>query len=633
MSFNTEKNKPANYKIFLCEIDLPITQSLFFSYSAGIYWIPLSPNFGTGGVSLTTDDGYTMYYDDTYTNPLMRVGSIQVDGENYAVTTSISACESQNKSIYYDQSNYMCYCHFDGFTIPWNHAIRLGLILGFCDKTDKNGNSYYDDIYYDPRIKSVPSLAKKRDNLFAGILQHLGGNITFINSDGYFEDLIASWNLFGQPIRIYAGFDGLSFSDFRQIYSGIIDDYTHDFDTFKINITDTRKFLSRKLPINQFSTSEFGYLSTDNAGVVKPIAWGNIRNAKTICVNETATTPSTYQFFIADITYNPINSVSNVYIDNDTILSTTKWTLSGDSVYISTGASTTTRAGDSIYVADNLANITVDFTAFSTNTLGMDVITNLLNDYAFISTETAVNNYDSTEWVTELAQSRQVGVYVDKEKEINLIIKDICVAEDGVLIVLDDGRLTFRHDSTTYNSARVIRTDEWINEPQIDYKRDEFLTSVKIKYNKNQSEDGWQSYTNTDYESTGYEKYKTYEQKEFETILTSTTDVYAKTLNIMAKSKDIVPTIQRKLKQQNIDLEIMDIITAEHGRTSDTVKTWADYRIIGITKDLNSAEDTWTMRWVQTATSTNPDEPYYEIEDITGTYIVDIDGNNIIGIK
>jgi hypothetical protein len=248
MSFDTERIKPSNFKIFLAEIDLPVTAECFFSYSAGIWQVPVSPNFGTSGVSVATTDGYLMTWDETNMNALLRIGSIQVDGENYARMTSIGACDAQNKSFYYDPVSFMVFVHFDGYTIPWDKIVRLGIILGFCDKPGLINGAYYDDIYYDPRIISVPSLKKQKDNLFAGILQHTGGNITFINTDGYFEDLVRDMNIFGQPVRIYAGFDGLTFSEFRQIFSGNVDDYKYDRETFQLNIVDSRKFLSRKIP-------------------------------------------------------------------------------------------------------------------------------------------------------------------------------------------------------------------------------------------------------------------------------------------------------------------------------------------------------------------------------------------------
>lgn len=406
------------------------------------------------------------------------------------------------------------------------------------------------------------------------------------------------WNIFGQPVRILFGFDGLDFSDFRQVFEGIVNDYSYDRDKFQLSIIDPRKFFSRKIPTRQFDATTYPNMEPDNVGKVKPLAWGDIRNAPLVCVNELSAIPSTYTFYIADTTENPVNSVSAVRIDGVT-LSTTKWTATSGFLYISTSASTSDNSGDTIYVSDNLGAITADFNAYSTNTLGLDVIQDILLNYAGLSTAVAVDNYDSTEWTLERALSRNVGIYLNEETEISDVIKDVCVAEDGIFLVMDDGRYTFRHESTTRTVDRTIRTDEWIDDPKVDYKRNEYLTSVKIKYDKNQEDDEYYSYTNTTYESDSFSRYKTYAQKEFETVISSSDAAAAKSETVMTISKDIVPTVTRKTKTQNIDLEIMDVIEAEHGRQSVAAKPWAEYEIIGIQKDMNKAEVQLSMRWRQ----------------------------------
>jgi hypothetical protein len=248
----------------------------------------------------------------------------------------------------------------------------------------------------------------------------------------------------------------------------------------------------------------------------------------------------------------------------------------------------------------------------------------MLYNYAYVSTASAVNNYDSTEWSSELTLSKQVGIYLNDEIEISEVIKNVCIAEDGIFLVMDDGRFTFRHETPIYIVDRVIQSDEWLDEPNIEYKREEYLSKLTIQYDKNQSEStGWRSYTDTNYESTSYEKFKTYADKTINTVITSTSDVYDKAESVMVRSKDIVQTVTRKLKQQHIDLDIMDIIACEHGRYSDSEleKPWALYRLIGIQKDLNNAQLTWTMRWLQNCDFLIADDGDYLVGD-GGDYLI-----------
>jgi len=60
----------------------------------------------------------------------------------------------------------------------------------------------------------------------------------------------------------------------------------------------------------------------------------------------------------------------------------------------------------------------------------------------------------------------------------------------------------------------------------------------------------------------------------------------------------MTPMVTRKTKMQNIDLEVMDFIEAEHDRESATTKTWNIYEVIGINKDLNNHEVGLTMKYV-----------------------------------
>lgn len=602
MSFDDERVKPISRKLYLFELDWPLDTNTYFSDQSGIWQIPLSPNLGDGGVSITFDDGYIAYYEDSGRVTYLRIGSLTVDYEAYSQQTSITACILQNKSFFYDNVNYMLYMHLDGFTVPWGKIIQVGIILAFSNMSDSNNNIYYDGIPYDTRILSAPSLDKMKDNLFNGILQYTGGSVVLNNQDGYFETLISDINIFGQPVRLYAGFQELDFDDFRPIYKGYVDDYSYNRDSFTINIADAKKFLSRKIPINEFSISEYPNMKSDNSGKVKPLAWGSIRNAPLICLNELSTAPSTYQFYVTDTTYNPLLSISAIYV-NSKELSTSEWSYSTTGlVYVSSDATIVDNGGSTMPVASNLGAVTADFVSASTKMLGQNVITDMLANYGNISTATLVNNYDSTAWATSLVDSREVAVYVNNEIEIKEIIEKICLAEDGIFLVMDDGRFTFRRDSTTYTLTRQIMSDEWLGDPEIEYRREEYLTSIKVRYDPNQSAGSFRSYLDNTYETVSYNKYRTYSQLEMDTILTSTTDVETKANIVMVHSKDIIPVITRKTKMQNVDLEIGDIILADHTRQSQDA-VWKKYKVIGRNLNLDDNEIEFTQRWVSDSTS------------------------------
>lgn len=597
MSFATEKIKPGSFKICLLELDTPIVTETFINYSAGIWKNVLSGNLGRSGITVTGSDGLIGFYEEQIPISYFRIGSLVVDDEEYTQQTSISDCVTQVKSFYYDNTTLTIYYHFADFGIPWGKIVRIGVICGFADKVGTVNGAYYDDIYYDPRVVNIPAMRKAIDPLFWGILQYTGGSATLINSDGFFETFIER-ELIGQPARLYWGFDGLAFSEFRKVFSGIIEDYSFSRDTFTLNIIDDRKFLSRSIPIRKFDKSEYPDISDDNAGTVKPLAWGVIRGAPLVCLDEMNPTATDYRFFVCDTTDHSITGVTNVIL-NGIVVDPGDWTYADGVVTMAASVfvSDPSGSGDDYYVEDNLDSVTADFVGFAGITKGLDVIKDILLTYANV--QYIASNYDLTEWAAATLVSRDVGIYLNEETPINEVIQKICVAEDGIFLVKDDGLYTFRIFDYNRTPNRTIKTDEWLNEPTKKYQSKELLSSVKVQYNKHQDNDTWKSITNSDYQKYVLSKYKLYREKSFETVLVDDDDALAKTESIMYRSKEIYPVVSRKTKTQNIDLEIMDFIDAEHSRESDEIKDWSTWEIIGINKDLNNAEITLDMRWVK----------------------------------
>jgi microcystin-dependent protein len=119
-------------------------------------------------------------------------------------------------------------------------------------------------------------------------------------------------------------------------------------------------------------------------------------------------------------------------------------------------------------------------------------------------------------------------------------------------------------------------------------------------YNTNESDDNdTYEYNNTDYEVTAFDRFKTYNEKEFKTLLTNSTTASELSEKILERTADIYPTITRKTKTQNIDLEIMDFVVANHERYSEDSDKRL-YEIIGITKSMfPTAEVTLVMREVR----------------------------------
>ena len=152
---------------------------------------------------------------------------------------------------------------------------------------------------------------------------------------------------------------------------------------------------------------------------------------------------------------------------------------------------------------------------------------------------------------------------------------------------------------------RQIYFDEWVyDEPQIDNNSDEFLSSVIIKYNKNQNSNTFYTYEETSYEDTVFDIYKSKQSKTFETGLSTESDAILKAQTIMDSSQLVQDIVTRTTKFQNYDLEIMDFIICDPRCRISDVEVPAVWEIIGISKDLMNYTIQLTLRYIKTYSTT-----------------------------
>lgn len=591
MSFDTESEKENSYKVILAELDLPARVNNILNYEAGIWVMKINWN----GITVTDDYGVTGYYSEE-SDIIIKVGSLSVDGENYTEVSSLVNLRIQNKSFLFSQGEQTIHIHFDSWVQPQNKQISVGATSGYCDKPqlDDNGHpteSYYDNIYYSPRILEVPPIKIKKDNLFYGILQFGGGSVRFNNSDGNFDDFTAQ-DIYGQACRILLGFNGLLYSQFRTVLTGYVDDYSRNYDTFTINIVDRRKFLKRKLPIRTFNQTDYPDLSDDNVDVVKPIAWGRVRKAPCVCLNEMEDpAPATYEFMFLDTTDNDANSLSTVYVDDSSVAI--------DSTDLAAGTFELD-AGD----YDPGQDVTADFIGFDDGDIienGLDVYKDLMAIYADISYIS--DNYNLSEFSYERNKAPDIALWIGDGEEMTIeeAGKKISESTGAIIIFQANGKITARSYYSDRSISKTISDDEWIDDPQIRYPANEFLSSAVCLYNRDIGNDKYRRYKNDDYESTVFDKYSQYREKEFPTLLVNSTDADSKTENVLELSQEIWQYVTRKTKTQNIDLEIMHFIVANHGRPSAGVET-AKYEVMGMQIALSKAEIQFDMRYVESYT-------------------------------
>ena len=580
MNFNDFLKQPASKKIAIVEIDTP----LYFTwnnYQSGI-WFAYVP----AAKQTDTDDYGNIAYIGNDDSQYYNFQSVNVNGELYSEVASLSLCISTNKSWFYDTANEKIYIHFESFEPPCVYAvIAPGAAIGFTNQIDQTTNNYFEDIYYEPLITGIPNFTKKKDSLFFGLIQYQGGSISFDNTGGYFDNF-ATRDLYGQPVRIKLSFEGLDYSDSLLVYSGRVEDFIHDFKTFKLNVIDIRKLLSRKLPINVFNTTDYPSMDNKLIGIPIPLIYGP-------GVKVPAYKTSSGHWKFADTTYNNIDSGITVY-NKKTEATFSHSGTGADGTF--TGADT----DDKLYVTCSQ----------STKKNGLDIITDLLETYEGIDYNSS--NYDTTEWETEKAGVMDEGIWIGKGnlKTSADIIEQICTDNQGIFDVLADGRFTYRSYNPDRTPSIEIFEDELLDDPSIKYDSEEFLSSVKVEYSKDWLEKESEIFTNDDYESEVYGRYRQYKERTFETALTSETDAETLTDSIMEISKFIYPIIGLTTKTQNIGMRILDNILYTFARQNgNEILARSRFQVLGVQLDLTNYKMGITIKQIES------DDNIYHIFD------------------
>ena len=572
MGYLSFLEKTTSNKIVLVELDLGKNQTKWVNYSAGVWtakWTPSRTiiNIGDGNIG-----DYPIGMGE-YKNYL-SIGSVFGGATEYTEKSSIADVVSNQESWYYDNTDMRLYIHCTDNDEPQLHSITVGITMGLANKA-----IYFNDLYYEPRLTSIPTIEKSKDPLYFGVIRFDSGSISFINNDGYFDDITSNY-LFGQPARILFGGDDLDYSEYQKVFSGYIEDVDLGYETVTFRLVDERKKLSLKLPVNQFNKTDYPYLDDDDVGKAIPIAYGEVYHCPVICTNKAQSGTPDWTFKVCDTSdhSNGIQSIDKIYVDG------VEKTIKSSS--LANGTVTIDNAD-----WDGKSKVTVDFKGLKNSsgtyiTNPLDIIVDILDTYLGI--EYNDDNYNTTEWAEAKAHdlANDIGIFIDEEMAITEIIEKIGNSVFGNFIVQNNGKYTFRILDTSQDPEMTIHIEQMLEPPQISWDGTQFLTSCKVGYKKNYSEDSYRWYTNDTDKDKIYAKYKKYISKEFETYLVNEADAQELSEAIMEYYQDVKPIYTVTTSIQAIGSEIESIESFEINRVG---KSWLDYvkvEIIGVVKDF-----------------------------------------------
>lgn len=514
-------------------------------------------------------------------NPLLnQLGSLELDGDFYVLVNSEQACENTHDSFYWVQSTNVLYIHYHDYIMNPDIVIKIGISFGF-SLVDR----YYNDIFYEGKIKSIPSVSFSQDKLFKNIVNFDGGNVSIINTDGALNNF-GNADVFGQVVTLLFGGDDLPYSEYEKIYTGFLQTFNYITNDLILALKDDRKNMKRKIPLNVLDTETYPDLKPGLIGNVIPIGYGKCNRGLSICTNDEETTPVNYNFIFIDTSLHDIQSIDKVYVDSVEV-SFTSGSTSAGTFDLSTSDY---KPGQKVscdyygYIDDSLVLIDNP----------MDIIVDLLLIY--LDKVYSSDFYNITEWEAARTGLPPIGLCISKQKQLIDIIGQITNSILGTFTIQGNGLYTMKLVDLTKTPLKTVKHDEVLGLVKIKNNEKNYLSSCGIQYDRLWEDDQFNLYINDSREKQYFDNFRSYFQQDFKTLLTTESDAIDYSENILDLFGGITKDYSFDTKTQNIFLELEDIIYLESETTRGGGIETVKLEIIQGSVDYNSMQVSFTGR-------------------------------------
>lgn len=597
MAYEDYRTKTTSRKIVLVEMDIGKSYTGWVNEGPGIWKTTLyfeesmTYGFKKNGFCLAPfkQSGIATVQNTEFSS-VIDVGSVQEDGSALTEYATYADMYSNAGSWYFDATNQILYIHMTNDDWIHEHNMSIGITFKMTNDSAAGdlGNGYYEE-----RLVGIPSISKTKDNYVYGFIQHSGGSFEILNDDGKFDHL-CDMDYYGEQMITKHGFFGLAYADFITLTRAFIESAEFTWDRISFNLRDDRQRLSRKIPLNTFDKTAYPDLKDDHVGKSIPIFWGEVRNAPAICVNSEEGGSPAWTFKICDVSDHllGIKAIDHVYVDGSEVTPA--------STSLINGTFTLNNADWEENKKVTFDGVGFDDPGFANYKKPLDIITNMLDAYLNIAYNGT--NYDQTEWDAAKSHSlyNSVGVWLDEPTEIIEVIEGLCNSIGGNFIRKDNGKYTFRITDKTAASTRTLELQEYMESVRL--SSDEILSVVRIGYRKNIAENECRWNVQDSLRSAIYAKYSKDRDLERETYLVNDADAEELALHLYDLYDEAEPIVEVVTKAENIDLEIMDVITVPLSRVSGTqMRNDIVAEIIRLTKEPLSGRTTIAARRLRDA--------------------------------
>jgi hypothetical protein len=516
---------------------------------------------------LRTDNNFNSYFlsvfgaSDNTGKETLNIKGIIVDIDNfYSLQTSLTDCEDNEESFYFDIANQTLYIHLNHLLNPYACTIEYGKVYGYTNDKVR----YFNGITYLPELISVPNYKIRVDPLRYTQQAFYGGDFIFNNrpidgnnNDGKFD---SNEEFTGNEIFCYYGETTDEYDDLLLIANNYIYNTILGMDKVIVKTKDKREQQTKKIPIDTFNDTDFPDIDPDLVGDIKPYAFGYLYAVPGICVNSQQSGNKTF-YFASNIVTSPA-PVYEAYQDD---VWTTITPTASD-----TGPGLITFANADVHIdGDNTKGLyNVRMTGYFVQPYYYPAqIMELIND-VFLNVSFNASNYNLTEWNAEKAYlNEEIGIYLDEEKQIYEWFE---LLQNGSVLGFQylflNGKRTIKIDNPNKTPVMTIYAQQILNNsnPQINNNEDFYSSHAKIFYKKNLITGNFLNYKNTDYYNNVIKEHRKEEQYETETLLNTEAQAIDKSKIIMEdQQKERFTTELLVHGKSFFELELFDIINAE----------------------------------------------------------------------
>ena len=434
----------------------------------------------------TLDTGTTYYA--AITRPVV---DFKEDGSSLTEQSDLATTRSTTGSWFYDATNSRVYVNPTAGADPYTKTLQAFYVF-YYSFHPKVFTISGDDVYFEPRLKSLPNLSLRVEAKFSGVSQIGGGSLTFNNEDGEFDSLIdLQWDAGSVVLRL--GVDritDMAYADYQVIGTWNVSNYRIDDKQFTLTLVESKINIKKKIPSTTYDRDTYANILEDDIGRAVQVAYGKIKDAKPVLIDT-----SLLKFKVAG---HAVISFDGLRVKNET---TGVWESKSFASTDKTNGEFTVSSAD--FTVDQ--EIVVDFTGrVKSGTQPMDnpsdVVKDLITNYVGDSNIDATSFSDSYNALLRGTKNDvtisafALAIYLDEPISAQEVISKINRPVGAYLFADSSGQYFYRVFRPKVSEGLTEFDDTQINDFKVSVSTD-ILTKLTAEYDRRNEADWAEVYT------------------------------------------------------------------------------------------------------------------------------------------